>query len=140
MCSEPAAAAGGSSPASASKVPAGSANPADEGRIETRIDLQTFRSVFLPIPRHILLLLLRIKSDPHVLSALRSVFLSEIVTWAREDTITINLGFQRVDRKIAEHELIDRTFFAWDRSTKGALSLQARPPFTQSTAAGDGLS
>lgn len=58
----------------------------------------------------------------------RSVFLSEVATWAREDTITINLGFQRTDRKVADHELIDRMFYAWDRSTKGALSLQVSAP------------
>ena len=50
--------------------------------------------------------------------------MSEIATWAREDTIIVNLGFERVERKVADHELIDRLFYSWDRSSKGALSLQ----------------
>lgn len=29
-----------------------------------------------------------------------------------------------MDRRIAEHELIDRLFFFWDRDHKGALSFQ----------------
>lgn len=31
---------------------------------------------------------------------------------------------ERVDRTIAEHELIDRLFFFWDTSCRGALSFQ----------------
>lgn len=70
------------------------------------------------------------------------VFLSEIVTWARDEKIVSN-GFQvrlvysgyentseitsfkqRVDREVADHELIDRLFFFWDISYRGALSFQ----------------
>ena len=29
-----------------------------------------------------------------------------------------------MERKVADHELIDRLFYSWDRSSKGALSLQ----------------
>ncbi|EJD43712.1 TBC-domain-containing protein [Auricularia subglabra TFB-10046 SS5] len=68
---------------------------AEHERPETRIDLKTFR-----------------------------VFLSEIATWARDDAIVSN-GFQeRIDRSIPEHELIDRLFFFWDTSCRGALSFQ----------------
>lgn len=72
------------------------------------------------------------------------VFLSEILTWARSEKIVIN-GFQvvlrslclmsrlltstrikqRIDREVAEHELIDRLFYFWDTSCKGSLSFQA---------------
>ncbi|EGN95103.1 hypothetical protein SERLA73DRAFT_170974 [Serpula lacrymans var. lacrymans S7.3] len=52
------------------------------------------------------------------------VFLSEILTWARDDKVVINGFQQRVDREIAEHELIDRLFYFWDTSCNGALSLQ----------------
>ncbi|EJD07449.1 TBC-domain-containing protein [Fomitiporia mediterranea MF3/22] len=52
------------------------------------------------------------------------LFLSEICTWARDDKIILN-GFQeRIDREIADHELIDRLFFFWDSSCRGTLSLQ----------------
>lgn len=53
------------------------------------------------------------------------VFLSEIVTWAREDKIVSNGFKQRVDREVADHELIDRLFFFWDIAYRGALSFQA---------------
>lgn len=49
------------------------------GRVETRIDLRTFRS-----------------------------FLAGIATWAREETVTSNAFIQRTDKRVAEHELIDR--------------------------------
>jgi hypothetical protein len=49
------------------------------GRVETRIDLRTFK-----------------------------VFLSEIATWAREETVTTNAFIQRTDKRIADHDLIDR--------------------------------
>lgn len=49
------------------------------GRLETRVDLTTFK-----------------------------VFLSEVATWAREEVITSNAFIQRKERKVAEHELIDR--------------------------------
>ncbi|KIJ55489.1 hypothetical protein M422DRAFT_24063 [Sphaerobolus stellatus SS14] len=52
------------------------------------------------------------------------VFLSEITTWARDELIVSN-GFQeRIDREVAEHELIDRLFYFWDTSQRGALSFQ----------------
>ncbi|CAK5268073.1 unnamed protein product [Mycena citricolor] len=51
-------------------------------------------------------------------------FMSEIATWARDERIVSN-GFQRrIDREIAEHEFIDRLFFFWDTSCRGALSFQ----------------
>ena len=73
------------------------------------------------------------------------VFLSEIATWARDEKIVLN-GFQvyltdfvaeeifvkltsfqqRVDREVADHELIDRLFLFWDYSCRGALSFQVR--------------
>jgi Ca2+-binding EF-hand superfamily protein len=71
----------------------------DDGKVpereETRIGLQTFR-----------------------------IFLSEVATWARDEKIVKN-GFQaRVDRELPEHELIDRLFFFWDQSNRGALTFQ----------------
>jgi hypothetical protein len=51
-----------------------------QGRVETRIDLRTFK-----------------------------VFISEIATWAREEVVTTNAFMQRVDKKIADHELLDRS-------------------------------
>ncbi|KAG6865573.1 hypothetical protein C0991_001332 [Blastosporella zonata] len=51
-------------------------------------------------------------------------FLCEIATWARNEKVVSN-GFQhRVDREIAEHEFINRLFFFWDTSCRGALSFQ----------------
>ncbi|KAI0064014.1 TBC-domain-containing protein [Artomyces pyxidatus] len=66
-----------------------------EERPETRIELRTFR-----------------------------VFLSEIATWARDEKVVINGFQQRVDREVAEHELIDRLFYFWDSSFRGSLSFQ----------------
>lgn len=76
-----------------------------------------------------------------VLSTFRK-FVSEIVTWARDDKIVQN-AFQvkillfshlfanvehtsqtRIDRETVEHEFIDRLFAFWDTSYKGSLSLQ----------------
>ena len=72
------------------------------------------------------------------------VFLSEIATWARDEKIVMN-GFQvqpidfiaeafvfvnltclqqRVDREVADHELMDRLFLFWDYSCRGALTFQ----------------
>lgn len=51
-------------------------------------------------------------------------FLSEIATWARNEKIVTNGFQQRVDREVAEHEFIDRLFFFWDTSCRGALSFQ----------------
>jgi hypothetical protein len=36
---------------------------------------------------------------------------------------------QRVDREVADHELIDRLFWFWDYSYRGALSFQVRDSF-----------
>ncbi|KAH9935980.1 TBC-domain-containing protein [Epithele typhae] len=66
-----------------------------EERPETRITLKTFK-----------------------------VFLAEICTWARTEKIVSNGFQQRIDRSIAEHELIDRLFFFWDIGYRGALSFQ----------------
>ncbi|KAH9975804.1 rab-GTPase-TBC domain-containing protein [Lactifluus volemus] len=66
-----------------------------EERPETRVGLNTFR-----------------------------VFLSEIATWARDEKIVMNGFQQRVDREVADHEFMDRLFFFWDYSCRGALSLQ----------------
>ncbi|KAG7093407.1 hypothetical protein E1B28_007089 [Marasmius oreades] len=66
-----------------------------EEKPETRIGLKTFR-----------------------------VFLSEIATWARDEKIISNGFQQRVDREIADHEFIDRLFYFWDTSCRGALSFQ----------------
>ncbi|RDX54206.1 TBC-domain-containing protein [Lentinus brumalis] len=66
-----------------------------EERPETRIGLKTFK-----------------------------IFLSEICTWARTEKIVTNGFQQRVDREVAEHELIDRLFYFWDTSYRGALSFQ----------------
>ncbi|WVW78360.1 hypothetical protein I302_100314 [Kwoniella bestiolae CBS 10118] len=66
-----------------------------QGRVETRIDHRTFR-----------------------------VFISQIATWAREETVTTNAFIQRTDRRVADHELIDRLFFAWDSQDQGTLALQ----------------
>ncbi len=57
------------------------------GRLETRVDLTTFK-----------------------------VFLSEVATWAREDVITSNGFIQRKERKVAEHELIDRLVSSGSRA------------------------
>ncbi|EIN09433.1 TBC-domain-containing protein [Punctularia strigosozonata HHB-11173 SS5] len=70
-------------------------NNGEEERPETRVGLRTFQ-----------------------------YFLSEIATWARDEKIVLNGFQQRVDRDVAEHEFIDRLFFFWDTSCKGALSFQ----------------
>ncbi|KAL4062363.1 rab-GTPase-TBC domain-containing protein [Scleroderma citrinum] len=70
-------------------------NDPNQDRPETRIGLRTFR-----------------------------VFLSEILTWARDEKIIFNGFQQRIDREVAEHELIDRLFFFWDTSCRGSLSFQ----------------
>ncbi|KIM88226.1 hypothetical protein PILCRDRAFT_95565 [Piloderma croceum F 1598] len=71
------------------------ANGEPDERPETRIELRTFQ-----------------------------YFLSEIATWARDEKVVSNGFQQRIDRSIAEHEFIDRLFFFWDTSCKGALSFQ----------------
>ncbi|KAH6916312.1 rab-GTPase-TBC domain-containing protein, partial [Coprinopsis sp. MPI-PUGE-AT-0042] len=66
-----------------------------EPKAETRITLRTFRQ-----------------------------FLSEVATWARDEKIVMNGLIQRIDREVADHEFIDRLFFFWDTSCRGALSYQ----------------
>ncbi|CAK9780962.1 TBC-domain-containing protein [Cutaneotrichosporon oleaginosum] len=66
-----------------------------QGRVETRIDLRTFK-----------------------------VLLSGIATWAREETVTTNAFMQRTERRVADHELVDRLFYSWDTQKVGTLSLQ----------------
>ncbi|KZP01665.1 TBC-domain-containing protein [Calocera viscosa TUFC12733] len=66
-----------------------------QGRAETRIDIRTYR-----------------------------IFLSNVATWARDETVVSNAFVERVDRTVAEHELIDRMFFFWDITHRGALSFQ----------------
>ncbi|KAF7317640.1 hypothetical protein MKEN_00851500 [Mycena kentingensis (nom. inval.)] len=51
-------------------------------------------------------------------------FLSEIATWARDERIVSNGLMRRIDREVAEHEFIDRLFYFWDTSCRGALSFQ----------------
>ncbi|KAI5985918.1 TBC-domain-containing protein [Pisolithus orientalis] len=64
-------------------------------KVETKIGLKTFR-----------------------------VFLGEIATWARDEKVIFNGFQQRIDRQVAEHELIDRLFYFWDTSCRGSLSFQ----------------
>lgn len=66
-----------------------------QGRVETRIDQRTFK-----------------------------ILLADVCTWAREETVTTNAFMQRTDRRVADHELIDRLFYAWDSQKVGTLSLQ----------------
>ncbi|TXT07246.1 hypothetical protein VHUM_03416 [Vanrija humicola] len=66
-----------------------------QGRVETRIDLRTFKTL-----------------------------LAGIATWAREETVTTNAFMQRTERRVADHEMIDRLFFNWDSQKVGTLSLQ----------------
>lgn len=77
-----------------------------QGRVETRIDLKTFK-----------------------------IFLADIATWSREETITANAFIQRTEKKPADHELIDRyvpaydpadasLFYSWDVQKLGTLCLQ----------------
>ncbi|KAG8744610.1 hypothetical protein FRC10_009835 [Ceratobasidium sp. 414] len=46
------------------------------------------------------------------------------VSWARDERVVSNGFAERVQREIAEHELIGRIFYYWDRQARGALSLQ----------------
>ncbi|QRV89023.1 GTPase-activating protein GYP2 [Ceratobasidium sp. AG-Ba] len=52
------------------------------------------------------------------------VFLADIASWARDERIVSNAFVERVQREIAEHDLIGRIFYYWDRQARGALSLQ----------------
>ena len=72
------------------RTPGGGPKPGDQfdqpriqvdaqGRVETRIDLRTFK-----------------------------IFIGQIATWAREDLVTTNIFMQRTERKVSDHELLDR--------------------------------
>ncbi|KAL5492303.1 hypothetical protein ACEPAI_3750 [Sanghuangporus weigelae] len=52
------------------------------------------------------------------------VFMSEVCTWAHDEMIISNGIQERVEREVADHEVIDRLFFFWDMSCRGTLSLQ----------------
>ncbi|KAI7943664.1 hypothetical protein MJO28_011192 [Puccinia striiformis f. sp. tritici] len=65
------------------------------------------------------------KLEQRITRATFGLFLSDIATWARDETLVKSVGFlERVERVAVDHELIDRLFRAWDRSNKGSLSLQ----------------
>lgn len=66
------------------------------GRLETRIDLKTFK-----------------------------LFLSDVCSWARDEIVFQNAFSNRTERKVAEHELVERLFYGWDTTHQGYLSLQA---------------
>lgn len=52
------------------------------------------------------------------------IFLAEVATWAG-DTFIVKTGFIETKQiRVAEHDFIDRLFYAWDFESKGALSFQ----------------
>lgn len=52
------------------------------------------------------------------------LFLGEVATWARDEYIVSNGFQQRIERKVPEHETVERLFHWWDTDGKGWLSLQ----------------
>jgi len=65
------------------------------------------------------------KLEQRITRATFGLFLADIASWARDETLVKSVGFlERVERVAVDHELIDRLFHAWDRSNKGSLSLQ----------------
>lgn len=52
------------------------------------------------------------------------MMVADVATWARDETLVKNGFHEHIDRKPADHELIDRIFVAWDTSLSGALSFQ----------------
>ncbi|PLW14373.1 hypothetical protein PCASD_19392 [Puccinia coronata f. sp. avenae] len=65
------------------------------------------------------------KLEQRITRATFGLFLADIASWARDETLVKSVGFlERVERVVVDHELIDRLFRAWDRSKKGSLSLQ----------------
>ncbi|KAG8689365.1 hypothetical protein FRC11_002935 [Ceratobasidium sp. 423] len=52
------------------------------------------------------------------------VFLADIASWARDERVVSNGFIERVQREVADHDLIGRIFYYWDRQARGALSLQ----------------
>ncbi|KIO20021.1 hypothetical protein M407DRAFT_82029 [Tulasnella calospora MUT 4182] len=65
------------------------------GRPETRISMNTFKQ-----------------------------FLCYVASWARNELVVSNGFQQRIQRDVVDHALINRLFYSWDYSSKGALSLQ----------------
>ncbi|EFP78070.2 uncharacterized protein PGTG_04026 [Puccinia graminis f. sp. tritici CRL 75-36-700-3] len=65
------------------------------------------------------------KLEQRITRATFALFLADIASWARDETLVKSVGFlERVERVAVDHELIDRLFRTWDRSHKGSLSLQ----------------
>ncbi|CAE6364637.1 unnamed protein product [Rhizoctonia solani] len=52
------------------------------------------------------------------------VFLADVASWARDERVVSNGFIERVQREVADHDLIGRIFYYWDRQARGALSLQ----------------
>lgn len=52
--------------------------------------------------------------------------MADIASWARDERVVSNGFIERVQREVAEHDLIGRIFYYWDRQARGALSLQVR--------------
>ncbi|KAH9812374.1 hypothetical protein DFH28DRAFT_1061793 [Melampsora americana] len=65
------------------------------------------------------------KLEQRITRATFGIFLGDVASWARDETLVKSVGFlERVERVAVDHELIDRLFFDWDKSRKGSLSLQ----------------
>lgn len=65
------------------------------------------------------------KIEQRITRATFGLFLADVASWARDETLVKSVGFlERVERVAVDHELIDRLFNAWDSSHKGSLSLQ----------------
>jgi hypothetical protein len=92
--SSPLVMSGNPSPKATPPVTPGSAQDS-AGRLETRIDLKTFK-----------------------------LLLSDICSWARDEIVYQNAFSNRTEKKVAEHELVERLYFSWDTSHQGYLSLQ----------------
>ena len=92
--SSPSVMNGNPSPKAVPLVTPGSAQDS-AGRLETRIDLKTFK-----------------------------LLLSDVCSWARDEIVFQNAFTNRTERKVAEHELVERLFYSWDTTHQGYLSLQ----------------
>jgi len=92
--SSPLVMSGNPSPKATPPVTPGSAQDS-AGRLETRIDLKTFK-----------------------------LLLSDMCSWARDEIVYQNAFSNRTEKKVAEHELVERLYFSWDTSHQGYLSLQ----------------
>ncbi|MBW0492038.1 hypothetical protein O181_031753 [Austropuccinia psidii MF-1] len=65
------------------------------------------------------------KLEQRITRATFSLFMGDITSWARDETLVKSVGFlERIERVAIDHELIDKLFKAWDRSQKTSLSLQ----------------